>query len=124
MGVFEEPKREAVRIGAAIDANKGEEAAVCRRPRHSCTATEPFGQAPATLEHFLTERYCLYTVGRSGRVRRVDIHHPPWPLQDAEAEMPVNTMAAAAGIDLPDTPPILHFSKRQDMVGWWGRRVG
>jgi len=26
-----------------------------------------------TLEHFLTERYCLYTVDRRGRVRRADI---------------------------------------------------
>jgi hypothetical protein len=27
-------------------------------------------------------------------------------------------MADAAGILLPSTLPLLHFSKRQDMVGW------
>ncbi|HST77430.1 MAG TPA: DUF2071 domain-containing protein, partial [Verrucomicrobiae bacterium] len=32
-----------------------------------------------TLEHFLTERYCLYTVHR-GKVLRAYIHHLPWPL--------------------------------------------
>jgi uncharacterized protein YqjF (DUF2071 family) len=71
-----------------------------------------------TLEYFLTERYCLYTVDSSGRAKRLEIHHWPWPLQAAEATITVNTMAEAAGIPLPATPPLLHFAKRQDMVAW------
>jgi uncharacterized protein YqjF (DUF2071 family) len=71
-----------------------------------------------TLEHFLTERYCLFTVDRDFRAYRVDIHHPPWPLQSAEAELTVNTMADAAGIRLPAVAPLLHFAKRQDTVAW------
>ena len=43
--------------------------------------------APGTLEHFLTERYCLYTMTRSGEPRRLEIHHKPWPLQTAEAQI-------------------------------------
>ena len=79
-------------------------------------------RAPGSLEHWLTERYCLYaTTGRS--VFRAEIHHLPWPLQDAEAEMEVNTMAAAAGIALPDTPPLLHFSRKLDVLVWPLRRV-
>jgi hypothetical protein len=27
-------------------------------------------------------------------------------------------MADAAGMTLPDVPPVLHFAKRQDMVAW------
>lgn len=73
---------------------------------------------PGTLEHFLTERYCLYTVDGSSRAKRLEIHHGPWPLQAAEAEIAVNTMADAAGIPLPATPPLLHFAKRQDTVAW------
>jgi uncharacterized protein YqjF (DUF2071 family) len=73
---------------------------------------------PGTLEHFLTERYCLYTVDSSFHARRLEIHHSPWPLQRAEATMTVNTMAEAAGIRLPSTAPLLHFAKRQDMVAW------
>ena len=73
---------------------------------------------PGTLEHFLTERYCLYTVTRSGEPRRVDIHHMPWPLQPADAQIAVNTMASAAGITLPDAAPILHFAKRMDVLAW------
>jgi uncharacterized protein len=76
-----------------------------------------------TLEYFLTERYCLYTEDSSGRAFRLDIHHPPWPLQAAEAEFEVNTMAAAAGIALPAVPPLLHFARRQDMVAWMHQRI-
>jgi uncharacterized protein YqjF (DUF2071 family) len=84
---------------------------------------EPREPVAGTLEHFLTERYCLFTVDRSARAVRLDIHHPPWPLQNAEAEITVNTMADAAGIELPHVAPLLHFSRRQDMVAWAPGRV-
>ena len=69
---------------------------------------------PASLAHFLTERYCLYTV-HEGRLKRGEIHHPPWPLQPAEATFEENTMPP---IELPDEDPLLHFSARQDVVIW------
>jgi uncharacterized protein YqjF (DUF2071 family) len=77
-----------------------------------------FHAREGTREYFLTERYCLYTVAEDGNARRVDIHHRPWPLQEAGARVGVNTMAAAAGIRLPAVPPLLHFAKRQDVVAW------
>ena len=86
--------------------------------------TPPASPAPGSLEHFLTERYCLYTVDGSRRVRRLEIHHPRWALQRAEANIQVNTMADAAGIRLPSIPPLLHYSKRQDAVAWKGREDG
>jgi len=73
---------------------------------------------PGTLEYFLTERYCLYTVDASFRAKRLEIHHWPWPLQAADATIAVNTMAEAAGIRLPSIAPLLHFARRQDMVAW------
>jgi uncharacterized protein YqjF (DUF2071 family) len=79
---------------------------------------------PGSLEYFLTERYCLYTVDKQFRANRLDIHHPPWPLQAAEATIAVNTMPDAAGIRLPSTAPLLHFARRQDMVAWTPRVVG
>lgn len=78
----------------------------------------------SSLEYFLTERYCLYTVHRDGRPRRLDIHHPPWPLQAATATFERNTMADAIGIGLPPTAPILHFAKRQDVVVWTPTSAG
>jgi uncharacterized protein YqjF (DUF2071 family) len=76
-----------------------------------------------TLEHFLTERYCLYALDHGGSPYRLEIHHPPWPLESAQAEIRVNTMAAAAGIARASTPPLLHFAKRQDMVAWLPQRL-
>lgn len=73
--------------------------------------------APGTLEHWLTERYCLYTVVR-GSVLRAEIHHEQWPLQDAEAQITENTMAVAAGIHLPQTAPLLHFAKKLEVLIW------
>jgi uncharacterized protein len=71
-----------------------------------------------TLDYFLTERYCLHMVDDTSYARTVDIHHPPWPLQPAEARIAINTMADAAGIRLPSMAPLLHFAKRQDVVVW------
>lgn len=73
---------------------------------------------PGTLEYFLTERYCLYAVNRAGRAYRLEIHHPPWLLESAEASIAVNTMTTPIGIRLPPTAPLLHFSQRQDAVCW------
>ena len=74
--------------------------------------------APAgTLEHWLAERYCLYTVAARGRVMRAEIHHPPWPLQPAAAALRVNTMAPP-GVGLGGAAPLLHFARRQDVVIW------
>lgn len=64
----------------------------------------------SNLEQFVTERYCLYTA-RRGRVQRIQIHHLPWPLQSAEAEFDVNTMAEAHGLKLPPEKPVLQFAK-------------
>jgi uncharacterized protein YqjF (DUF2071 family) len=77
-----------------------------------------FRPAPGTLEHFLTERYALYVVLRNRRVVRGDIHHPPWDLQLAEATIRENTVAEAAGVHLPDRPPLLHYAARQDTLVW------
>ena len=77
-------------------------------------AGERFTAEPGTLEHFLAERYCLYAHDRDG-LRRAEIHHPPWPLQPAEAELELNTMAP---VTLPDESPLAHFAERQDVVVW------
>jgi uncharacterized protein YqjF (DUF2071 family) len=84
----------------------------------------PQPPAAGSLEHFLTERYCLYAVDHQFRAYRLEIHHPVWELETADAEIRVNTMADAAGIRLPGMAPLLHFSRRQDMVCWAPQRIG
>ncbi len=75
-----------------------------------------------SIEAWLTERYCLYTVAGSC-VYRCDIHHIRWPLQVAELESERNTMALSHGIHLPDTRPLLHYSERQDVLVWPIKRI-
>jgi uncharacterized protein len=89
---------------------------------------DTFHAQPGTLEHFLTERYCLYSSDAKGQVSRGEIQHAPWSLQPAQAEFHQNTMIEAMECGAPAPPltndptrpsePLLHFSLRQDVVVW------
>ncbi len=76
---------------------------------------------PGSLAYFLTERYCLFTSFRS-KLLIGEIHHLPWPLEPAEAEIRRNELALPHGLSLPDSPPVLHLS-RQLEVYIWGLRA-
>jgi uncharacterized protein len=78
-------------------------------------AGDSFVPAPGTLEHFLTERYCLYAADEAG-VYRAEIHHSPWRIQNARAELDLNTMPPD-GLVL-DGDPLCHLAERQDVVIW------
>jgi uncharacterized protein YqjF (DUF2071 family) len=78
---------------------------------------------PGTIEHWLTERYYLYTIVGCDRVYRGDIHHRLWPLQIAELDVMQDTMALSHSIQLPDTTPLLHYSQVQEVLIWPLRRV-
>jgi uncharacterized protein len=86
-------------------------------------AGDKFRASPDSLESWLTDRYCLYSANPRGQVFRGEIHHAPWPLQPAEAQWHCNTMTEQLGFPLPDIPPLLHFAKRIEVVGWWLERV-
>lgn len=96
------------------------------RPAAFAASYRPTGPvykaAPGSLEHWLTERYCLYAANKRGRVWRAEIDHAPWPLQPAEAAIDHNTMAAPLGLRL-EGAPLLHFARRLDVVAWWLDRV-
>jgi uncharacterized protein YqjF (DUF2071 family) len=89
---------------------------------HYRPATETRFREKGSIEHWLTERNCLYTI-HDEQVYRGEIHHQPWPLQDAEAEFETNTVAAAAGIALPATAPLLHFARELEVLIWPLRRA-
>jgi len=76
---------------------------------------EAFEPRPGTLEHFLTERYCLYAHDEDG-LHRADIHHPPWELRPANVELRLNTMPPD-GVAL-GSEPLAHLAERQDVVIW------
>jgi uncharacterized protein len=96
------------------------------RPAELVATYRPVGPVSLNktdLERFVTERYCLYVV-RSGRIHRIQIHHLPWPLQPAEAEFRVNTMAAVHGIELPREKPVLQFSKFLEVYVFAPEEIG
>jgi uncharacterized protein YqjF (DUF2071 family) len=84
------------------------------RARYRSLGTAADGPA----EQFLTARYSLYTTDRSQTLQRGRIHHLPWPLERAEAEFEVNELPDAFGLSLPDTPPLLHYSRELVVYVW------
>jgi uncharacterized protein YqjF (DUF2071 family) len=79
----------------------------------------PVEQAmPGTLDYWLAERYCFYTVDTAGHPLICEIHHAPWPLQAATTEFVQNDIAGASGLGLAEAPALCHFARRLDVVAW------
>ncbi|WNS76922.1 DUF2071 domain-containing protein [Bacillus sp. DTU_2020_1000418_1_SI_GHA_SEK_038] len=71
-----------------------------------------------TLDHWLTERYCFFSSNKRDNLYCCEIHHDPWPLQQAEAIIKKNTLFTPFQIDISDIQPIFHFSKGVDSLIW------
>lgn len=85
--------------------------------------SEPYRANAGTLEHWLTERYCLYAQTPRGEILRAEIHHAPWPLQHAKAAIERNDLLQPHGLSVSGPPSLLHFSRRLDVVVWSPRRI-
>jgi uncharacterized protein YqjF (DUF2071 family) len=68
---------------------------------------------PGSLEHFLTERFALYTAD-GGRLYRAELHHRPWRLQGAEVTVEAATLAP---FTLEGAPTAL-YAEEQDVLVW------
>jgi uncharacterized protein len=77
---------------------------------------------PGSLDYFLAERYCLYTLWKGGTYRG-EIHHVPWPLQDASIRIEENTVAEAAGIQVPAAPSAVAFARELKVLLWNLERI-
>ena len=75
------------------------------------------------LTRWLVERYRLYAGDRSGGLWQADIHHRPWMIQPAEAQIKINTMPLAHGLPSCGSPAIVHFAKHMEVLVWAPRRV-
>ncbi len=84
----------------------------------------PYLARPGTLEHWLTERYCLYAQAPDGSLWTNEVHHAPWPLQKAEAEIAYDSYLSHHGLAIPGPAALLHFARDLDVVVWSGSRVG
>jgi hypothetical protein len=78
------------------------------------TTGTPDRAEPGTLEHFLAERYLLYTKASRGLLCG-QVHHTPYPLQTAEIHSLDETMIASAGIHHGPEPPLSHYARGVDV---------
>jgi uncharacterized protein YqjF (DUF2071 family) len=91
---------ESARPGAAFEATYG-------------PAGPPANAEEGSLEHFLVERYRLFS-RRRGRLLTAVVAHEPWPLQPAEARIDVNEMAPP-GLEFRGEP-LVHFCRSVSAV--------
>lgn len=99
-----------------------------RRPGAEFVATyrptsDVYRAARGSLEHWLTERYCLYALAPDGSLWRNDVHHVAWPLQSAAVEIETNNMLRAHGLDVEGPPELTHFARKLDVIVWGAEQV-
>ncbi|MEM9598137.1 MAG: DUF2071 domain-containing protein [Acidobacteriota bacterium] len=114
----------AERDGVAYrSVRRGEPAGLTFEATYRPTS-EPYLASPGSLEHWLTERYCLYAQAPGGEILRAEVHHGPWPLQGATASIRPDELLAPHCLGVEGPPALLHFSRRIDVVMWSPRPVG
>jgi uncharacterized protein YqjF (DUF2071 family) len=96
-------------------------------PAASFDATWKIGDAlgtsePGSLEFFLTERACFYTVSGES-VYQCRIHHAPWQLREAEISSLKSTMIESHDLPKPKGKPLLHYSEELAVDVWTLERV-
>jgi uncharacterized protein YqjF (DUF2071 family) len=70
-----------------------------------------------SMEHWLFERYCLWTtLGKA--LYRGDIHHDRWRITKAEAALRHNTMASFLPRHFFQNEPLFHFSGKKNVFIW------
>ena len=74
-------------------------------------AEETAAASPGTLEHFLVERYLLYSYSRGGLFAG-RVQHKPYPLQPAQVISLDESITLAAGFTRPQSPPLAHYARR------------
>ena len=77
---------------------------------------------PDSLEFFLTERYCLYSL-HHGQLYRSRIFHQPWPLRSASLGSHQSTMIESLGIRQPAGEPLLHYAESLAVDIWPLRKL-
>jgi uncharacterized protein len=77
---------------------------------------------PGTLEHFLAERYLLYS-RKDGKLYQGRVYHTPYPLQPAAVVSLDENMLAITGLQSPPSAPLAHFAEGVDVEVFPLRRI-
>jgi uncharacterized protein YqjF (DUF2071 family) len=96
-------------------------------PAAKFDATWEFGDAltesqPGSLEFFLTERGCFYTVSNTS-VYRCRVYHAPWKLRAAEVSSYKSSMIESHRLPTPVGEPLLHYSEELTVDVWTLERM-
>jgi uncharacterized protein len=73
---------------------------------------------PNTLEYFLCERFAMFTRDDAGHFLMGEIHHRPWELFAADAQLTENTVSAASGLTVLGPPASALYSPVMENVVW------
>lgn len=78
--------------------------------------TEEVGiAAPGSLEHFLVERYFLYSKGVGDKLWRGQVYHRPWPLQSVAELRLEQSLDKADHLDALGEPQLAQYSAGVDV---------
>jgi uncharacterized protein YqjF (DUF2071 family) len=66
------------------------------------------------LAHFLIERYVLFAWSGTGLLSG-QVHHRPYPIRPATAQLQSESLLAAADILRPESAPLVHYSDGVDV---------
>lgn len=72
--------------------------------------------AAGTLEHFLLERYILYSAGPDHALYRARVHHEPYPIERVEVSQIDETLVWAAKIQRGESAPLRHYVRELDVA--------
>jgi uncharacterized protein YqjF (DUF2071 family) len=78
---------------------------------------------PGTLEHFLIERYILYSQDEQRQLYRARVHHQAYPVQRAEVLALDETAVWAAGIRREASHGIRHYAREVNVKVYGAVRV-
>ncbi|CAN5326426.1 hypothetical protein BH23BAC1_BH23BAC1_46190 [soil metagenome] len=71
-----------------------------------------------SLNEWLVERYCLFQKAIMGKFIEINIHHLPWDLQHAEADIRINSLTKPVGFTIQEQKPLAHFAKDTKVLIW------
>ena len=82
------------------------------------THGQPITTSQRSLEHWLTERYCLFTERPDGRISVGHIQHPAWPLQKATVNVTRNDLGALIDLPIKTQPDHTLYAATLDVLAW------
>lgn len=81
------------------------------------SASDLFITSPGSLDYWLLERYCFWTVKRKWLFRG-DIHHEQWRVNEAKVSIRDNSLARFLPRSIFQDKPRTHFTERKQVFIW------